>query len=222
MSQVFDLNEDEALLLLASKLSFTGVNSLRKSIRHVPKNIRRVLSDVPLWLNLIHKIFTSENVKSDERCSSVSIDELSLYINFMETYCAAFIDETESDDHLWELTKTEEIIYNKYLSPPVSICILCDKALTIRNNPSKAKLFTLDGPVPCTKITLECRGCAHVYGVCNYTNKSGTHFYQHDVGIIEISDVSYMDPFLYKWFPALRCVIFQLSLRILCSALSIK
>ena len=214
MTGVFDLNEDEALQLLASKLSVTGVNSLRKAIRHVPKNITRVLSDGPLRLNLIHKIFTPENIKSDERCSSVSIDELSLYIKFMETYCAVFLDETESDDHLWELTKTEEVIYNKFLSPPVSICSLCDKALTIRNNPSKAKLFTLNGPVPCTKITLECRGCAHVYGVCNYTDKSGTRFYQHDVGIIEISDVSYMDAGIYKWFPALRCVIFQLSLQI--------
>ena len=105
--------------------------------------------------------------------------------------------------------KTEDVTYNKFLSPPVSICISCDKALTIWNNPSKAKLFTL-----------ECRECAHVYGVCNYTNKSGTRFYQHDVGIIEISDVSYMDPLLYQYFPALRCVIFQFSLQILCSSLS--
>ena len=89
----------------------------------------------------------------------------------METYCAVFLDETECDDHLWELTKSEEIIYNRFLSPLVSICILRNKAFTIRNNPSKAKLFTLDGPVPCTKITLDCRGCAHVYGVCNYTDK---------------------------------------------------
>ena len=206
MSGVFDLNEDEALQLLSSKLSVTGINSLRKAIRHVPKNIMRVLNDVPMRLKLIHKIFTTENVKTDERRSSVSIDELSLYIKFMETYCAAFLDETQSDDHLWELTKTEEIIYNKFLSPPVSLCNLCGKTLTIRNNPSKAKLFTLEGPVPCTKITLECRGCSHVYGVCNYTDKSGTRFYQHNVGIIEISDVSYMDAMLYKWFPALRCV----------------
>ena len=140
----------------------------------------------------------------------MSIDELSLYIKFMETYCAVFLDETESDDHLWELTKTEEVVYNKFLSPPVSICILCDKALTIRNNPSKAKLFTLNGPVPCTKIMLECRGSAHVYGVCNYTDKSGTRFYQHDVGIIGISDVSYMDAGIYKWLPALRCVCFSI------------
>ena len=139
---------------------------------------------------------------------------------FIETYCGAFLGETESDDHLWELTKTEDVIYNKFLSPPVSLCILCDKALTIRNNPSKAKLFTLKGPVPRTKITLECRACSLVYGVCNYTDKSGTRFYQHDVGIIEISDVSYMDAMLYKWFPALRCVICQLivyQIPILCT-----
>ena len=220
MSGLFDLNEDEALQLLASKLTVTGVNSLRRAIKHVPKNITRVLSGVPLRLNFIHKIFTTENMKTNGRCSSVSTDELSIYIKFIETYCAAFLGETESDDHLWELTKTEDVIYNKFLSPPVSLCILCDKALTIRNNPSKAKLFTLKGPVPCTKITLECRACSLVYGVCNYTDKCGTRFYQHDVGIIEISDVSYMDAMLYKWFPALRCVICQLivhQIPILCT-----
>ena len=41
LTGVFDLNE------VASKLSVTGVNSLSKAIRHVPKNITRVLSDGP-------------------------------------------------------------------------------------------------------------------------------------------------------------------------------
>ena len=108
MSGVFDLNEHEGFNYLRGKLSVTGVNNLRKAIRHVPKNVTRVLSDVPLRLNLIHKIFTTEN-KSDERCS-LSINELSLYIKFMETYCAVFLDETESDDHLWELTRVKKLI----------------------------------------------------------------------------------------------------------------
>ena len=64
-------------------------------------------------------------MNTNERCSSVSTDELSIYIKFIETYYGAFLGETESDDHLWELTKTEDVIYNKFL--------------TIRNNPSKAK-----------------------------------------------------------------------------------
>lgn len=98
--------------------------------------------------------------------------------------------------------------FNKFLTPPVSLCMQCEKKLTIRNNPSKAKLFTLDGPVPCTKDTLECSDCSHVYGICNYDDKVGAHFYPKDfqVNLVEISDVTYIDLKLYKWFPALRLV----------------
>jgi hypothetical protein len=49
-----------------------------------------------------------------------------------------------------------------------------------------------------------------VYGVCNYTDKSGTHFYPHVVELVEISDVTYMDVKLYKWFPALRFVCYYI------------
>ena len=65
MSGVFDMDEDESLQLLAGKLSVIGVNSSRKAIRHVTRNVTRVLSDFPLRLNLIHTVFTTEN-KSDE------------------------------------------------------------------------------------------------------------------------------------------------------------
>jgi hypothetical protein len=205
MSGICDVSEDEALQLLACKLSVDGLNNLRNSLRHVPKNITRVVNGIPLRTSLIHKLFTTMTTTR-----TLSIEELSMCIQFMETFCVVFVGQTDSDEHLWRLTNTEDFSYNKFLTPPVSMCILCENNLTIRNNPSKANLFTLEGPVPCTKITLECRGCAHVYGVCNYTDKSGTHFYPHVVELVEISDVTYMDVKLYKWFPALRFVCYYI------------
>ena len=205
MSGICDVSEDEALQLLACKLSVDGLNNLRNALRHVPKNITHVVNGIPLRTSLIHKLFTTMTTTR-----TLSIEELSMCVKFMETFCAVFVGQTDSDEPLWRLTNTEDFSYNKFLTPPVSMCILCENNLTIRNNQSKAKLFTLEGPVPCTKITLERRGCAHVYGVCNYTDKSGTHFYPHVVELVEISDVTYMDVKLYKWFPALRFVCYYI------------
>jgi hypothetical protein len=143
LSGICDVSEDEALQLLACKLSVDGLNNLRNALRHVPKNITRVVNGIPLRTSLIHKLFTTMTTTR-----ALSIEELSMCIKFMETFCAVFVGQTDSDEHLWRLTNTEDFSYNKFLTPPVSMCILCENNLTIRNNPSKAKLFTLEGPVP--------------------------------------------------------------------------
>ncbi len=68
-------------------------------------------------------------------------------------------------------------------------------------------MFTLDGSIPCTKVTWNA-DFAHVYGVCKYSDESGSHFYpksdEYDVELIEVSNVTYFDVKLYKWFPSLR------------------
>jgi hypothetical protein len=209
LSGKLDLSEDEALQLLASKLSLTGLYNLQTALRHVPGNITRTINGIPLRTTLVHKLFTNM-ASANEFCSNLSIEEIAMYMKFVQTYCPLFVERVDSHEHLWRLTKTEDLSFVKFLTPPVSLCLLCEKGLTIRNNPSKAKLFTLDGPVPCTKVTLECRACSQVYGICHYDDKSGSHFYpqEFNVDLVEISDVTYMDLKLYKWFPALRFVTF--------------
>ncbi len=175
------LMEDEALQLLAAKLSIEGLLNLRNAVQHVPKNIPRVVNGVSLRSTFM---FTT-------------------YVKFVETYCPIFLSEKKDGDNLWKLTQTKDLPYNKFLTPPVATCFQCQKDLTLRNNPSKAKLFTLDGPIPCTKITLECRPCSHVYGICNYSDKSGSHYYPKsdvlfNIDVIEVSNVTYFDVKLYK------------------------
>ena len=119
-------------------------------------------------------------------------------MTFNETYCPAFISAKKpSVDHLWKLTQKEDLPFNKFIAPPVARCFQCEKDLTIRNNPSKAKLFTLDGPIPCTKVTLECRCCSYVYGVCNYSEKSGSHTCRkrNCVGVGSVSTAYIMQSF---------------------------
>jgi hypothetical protein len=204
LSDACVLMEDEALQLLASKLSFEGLLNLRDAVRHVPKNIPRVVNGISLRYSFIFKIL--ESLPSQHLVMSMA--DFQMYVKFAETYCPNFIAEKKASDHLWKLTQTEDLPFNKFLTPPVARCIQCQKDLTIRNNPSKAKVFTLDGPIPCTKVTLECRCCSYVYGICNYSDGSGSHFYpksdEYDVELIEVSNVTYFDAKLYKWFPSLR------------------
>ena len=59
MSDACALMEDEALQLLASKLSFKGLLDLRDAIQHVPNNISRIVNGISLRLSFIFKIFKS-------------------------------------------------------------------------------------------------------------------------------------------------------------------
>jgi hypothetical protein len=76
----------------------------------------------------------------------------------------------------------------------------------MHNDPSKATLFTSEGPIPCSKISLECRDCSIKYGVANYSEEKGTHFYPEELEVdeIEVSNVTYIDRKLYRWIPSLR------------------
>ena len=80
--------------------------------------------------------------------------------------------------------------------------------LTMRNYPVNVKLFSTEGPIPCSKITLECGSCSCVYRVRDFNDDLGDHLYPAEIGcspieIIEVSNVTYIDRKLYKWFPSL-------------------
>ena len=202
------LSEDEALQLLASKVSVEGVFNLRRAIKHVPENITRMVNGTSLRSTLIFKTFKSLASPSVIQ-NLTNLEDVSLYTDFAESYCSSFLCVKETDDNLWGLTEDEDFPFNKFLTPPVSLCMQCEKKISMRNNPSRAKLFTLNGPVCCSKVTLECRDCRHIYGICNYSDALGTHFYPSDMNIelVEVSNVTYFDLRLYKWFPCLRLVI---------------
>jgi hypothetical protein len=91
-----------------------------------------------------------------------------LFANVLEKNCPTFM--SQKGDFL-----SNE--FKKYLSPPVSTCINCDKKLSMRNNPSSAILFTLNGPVCWAKVSLECRDCSIKYGVCKYSDEHGARYY---------------------------------------------
>ena len=140
MSDACALTEDEALQLLASKLSIEGLLNLRDAIQHVPNNIPRIVNGNSLRIRFMFKMFES---------LPLSISDFQMYVKFVETYCPMFIAAKKPfADHLWKFTQTEDLLFNKFITPPLARCFQCEKDLTVRNNPSKTKVFTL-----------ECRSC---------------------------------------------------------------
>ena len=207
IKRLANLQEQEALQVLACKLTVKGLENLKCAIHNVPDNIPRVIDGIQLRLTYIYKIF---NALSGTNCdTNLSIDYVADYVAFIETYCPSFITKKDYQyelDKLWELTAKESMPFNKFVTPPIKTCLRCEKSLTMQNYPAKVKVFTTDGPLPCSKITLECRSCSCVYGVCNFSDKLGMHFYPEEmqIDLVEVSNVTYLDLELYKRFPALR------------------
>ena len=86
------------------------------------------------------------------------------------------------------------------------MCLCCERDVSMHNPPSKAKVSTLEGPIPATKITLECRSCKTSYGIARYTHDGGSHYYPKAISmdLIEVSNTTYISGQLYKWLPSLR------------------
>ena len=114
-----------------------------------------------------------------------SVYERFSYMQILECWCSSFLSVQDLTNH----------IGNEYISLPLSLCTKCDKTLTMHNLRSKATLFTLDGPILCAKVTLECKNCHIQFGVCNYMDEIGMHLYPADknVVLVEVSNVT-----LYK------------------------
>ena len=196
----------ELLQIFACKLSVQVLYLLKAAIHHVPDNIPRVVDGVSLRLTYIFKVFNS---LSSNRYGNLSIEDVGFYVKVIESYCLTFLAKYDHREDLWALMEKESMPFNKFLTPPVRTCLRCQKLLTMRNYPANVKLFITEGPIPCSKITLECRSCSCVYRVSNFNDDLGNHLYPTGIDcspieIIEVSNVTYIDRKLYKWFPSLR------------------
>ena len=107
---------------------------------------------------------------------------------------------------LWEISERSEYHLTKVLAPPVSTCLSCEGNISMHNWPTRARLFSLEGPVPASNIALECRNCKISYGIPRYTHDDKSHYYPKTLtrGIIEVSNTTYMSERPYKWIPSLR------------------
>ena len=146
------VEEEEALIILSTKITFQGVLFLKTAIHHVPKTFVMKCSDyggASLRSVLIYEMVSG----SQTSLSSLSKEEVDCYVNFLESSCPNFIASSPlPDEQLWNMSEVGKYCFTKFLSPPVSRCLCCDGNITMHNPPSKAKVFTLQGPIPATKI----------------------------------------------------------------------
>ena len=207
LTEKVKLTEEEALVLASFQAGgIQGLCILKEALQHVPENITQVENGTSMRFTFVCKIFHA--LASDRGiASTLKEQQIELLCTFLESYCPDFLTSpkpTTAHQSIWSLTQDEGIYFNKFLTPPVTNCLDCDKLLTMHNTPSKATLFTLKGPVPCSKVTLECRDCSARYGIAKFTrnNDSGSHFYPPELAVeqvIEISNVTYIDLELYGW-----------------------
>lgn len=157
---------EEALMILASKFTARGVYLLKAVIELVPKTYSMKLSEfggISWRTQLINEITSA----SDTPVVSLNQDELEFTVNSMESYCVQFLSMGEplEQNKLLEISKRSKYRLTKFLAPPVRTCLCCEGNLTMHNWPTRARLFSLEGPVPASKIALECRNCKISYGL---------------------------------------------------------
>ena len=209
LSEKIKLTKEEALHLVTMKVGLHATIVLKQALQHVPTNLSRVTNSSSMRHFYVLKIFKA--LVCDAMVASMKEDDLRLLCVFLESYCPEFLAteplKTATDTNVWNLTQSEGVNFNKFLTPPVSNCLHCNKQLSMHNDQSKATLFTSKGPIPCSKVSLECRDCSFQYGVLNYSNKEGTYFYPEELAthsVIEVSNVTYIDSKLYNWIPSRR------------------
>lgn len=174
------ITEDQALLLLSSKLTFLGVVLLKMALDHIPITVSVIPrgSTIPLRFSIAKQILEKNGVKLSEA-------EVQIYARIMErcssVFCASF--KFELDDSLWELTGEGSYHYNRFIVPPVESCLHCDNALAMNNMPSKAIVYGTTGPLPATKVMLCCNRCKTSYGIPFFSDEKGKHLYPKEARI---------------------------------------
>ena len=195
------VNEEQALQLLSAKLGISGLLALKLALDHVPRvySAKTRGTSISIRDSLVAEIMNRKGF-------SASPSEVTSYVEVLERFCRNFLTTAlELGDILWELSGESAYRFNKFISPPVELCLKCDKTLVMHNQPSKAVVHGATGPLPATKVTLQCKTCKTSYGISHFTDESGRHLYPKEIEspLIEASNVAYMERNFYKWIPSL-------------------
>ena len=204
------LDEEEALVLLATKLTTNGVVALRNAVCFVPNNIVSQPRGCAVGLRtaLIHQVLSRSQPLPFATMAEKDLDS---YLTFFERHCRQFIDSNSlNKEHIFSAFQkaSDGLLASMFLSPPVNSCLSCDGGLTMHNSPSSARLYGMSGPVAVSKVTLECKHCDIKYGITKYTSKDGSRYYPKHVAdnitVVEVTNCTYMHVDLYMWIPSLR------------------
>ena len=197
-------NDIDAASLLALMFGFDTVTWVMAAIQHVPRVFsRRKNSRARIIFDIANSLNQEKNLSLPVVDEIVKfIEEFVPELNVLET------QRTRFEDALAGLNGKEGLNYGGFIAPPVEDCALCGTALTAPNALSSCILYTIDGPKPCTKLSLRCQGCKVSYGHTMRHHSSGNaSYYPKDVTrkdpFVEVTNVVYMEKKLYRWIPSL-------------------
>ena len=118
ISRMEQVGEEEALIILSSKITFQGVLFLKTVIHHVPNTSVMKCSDyggASLRSVLIYEMVSA----SQTSLSSLSKEEIDCYVNFLESSCPNFIASSPlPDEQLWNMNEGGKYCFTKFLAPP--------------------------------------------------------------------------------------------------------
>ena len=180
-------NDIDAASFLALMFGFDTISWVMAAMQHVPRVFCRRKNIFDISNSLCpEKHLTLSAVDEIVKC----IEEFVLELNVLETQKNGF------EEALAGLNGKDGINYGGFVAPPVEDCTLCGTALTAPNPLSSCTLYTIDGPKPCTKLSLRCQGCKRSYGRSMTHSSSGNaSYYPKEIikkdNLIEITNSLY-------------------------------
>ena len=90
------------------------------------------------------------------------------------------------------------------IAPATKVCLVCNQELQKHNKPCLITYYLASGPLPFLKVELRCRTCEINYGIVKYGNSTDGYKHYDNLGVIEASDVVYIDRLVMAMFTSLR------------------
>ena len=91
----------------------------------------------------------------------------------------------------------------RIISPPVKFCNKCNSLLSSHRKPTQVRLHTRVGTKLATKYILRCRHCSFRYHPTRYGNEREGFKLFSDVGLVEASEVTFVDEGLARLYSSL-------------------
>ena len=197
MSLFGDLGREEVDLSVVALLGLQGISALQAAVNVVPKMLPE--DRMHYITNIVN--YGGRGVSGSE----LNFDPFTIQslIPLLEPY----LRQGGNMRILQKVSWDTGIAHTAFLAPPVCHCINAEcqdshsrKFLQMHHKPITVTLFTMNGPVPATKIAYRCRQCSTNYNYTMYGSKfsEGKRFY------IEITDEVFCERELFNLYTLLR------------------
>jgi len=126
------------------------------------------------------------------------------------TYCDQIYNRISVNNAVNTNPKRKYPIFAGCIAPPTASCVRCNGELTKHNSPTLVSFYRINSPLPFLKVELCCCTCGINYGISKFANAKEGYKYYICLGIVEASDMAYMDRLFMTMFKSLKYVTVKL------------